>query len=123
MGRVLLAALKPGERRAALAAAPRGEVHAAAAPGRRELELLLSEVRERGWAAVDQQLAVGVRSVAAPLRDHEGRSVAAVNICVHAAEHSMEELTGELLPQLLETAAAIDDDLATRRRIPHVVVA
>jgi hypothetical protein len=45
-----------------------------------------------------------------------------VNVCVHAAEHSLEELERELLPQLRETAAAIEDDLAARRRIPHVVV-
>jgi IclR family transcriptional regulator, pca regulon regulatory protein len=122
MGRVLLAALTAAERRTALAAARRGEIRAAAAPSRRELDVLLAQVREQGWAAVDQQLAVGVRSVAAPLRDHEGRTVAAVNICVHAAEHSMEELEGELLPLLLATAAAIEDDLAARRRIPHLVV-
>jgi IclR family transcriptional regulator, pca regulon regulatory protein len=122
MGRVLLAALTSAERRAALAAAPRGEIRAAAVPGRRELDVLLAQVREQGWAAVDQQLAAGVRSVAAPLRDHEGRTVAAVNVCVHAAEHSMERLERDLLPLLLETAAAIEDDLAARRRIPHVVV-
>ncbi len=122
MGRVLLAALTPADRRAALAASPRGEIHAAAVPSWRELDVLLAQVREQGWAAVDQQLAVGVRSVAAPLRDHDGRTVAAVNVCVHAAEHSMEELEREFLPQLRETAGAIEDDLAARRRIPHVVV-
>jgi IclR family transcriptional regulator, pca regulon regulatory protein len=122
MGRVLLAALTPAERRAALAAAPRGEIRPAAAPSRRELDVLLAQVREQGWAAVDQQLAAGVRSVAAPLRDHDGRTVAAVNVCVHAAEHDMEELERRFLPQLRETAQAIEDDLAARRRIPHVVV-
>jgi IclR family pca regulon transcriptional regulator len=123
MGRVLLAALTPGERRAALAAPPRGEVRPAAVPGPRELDLLLAQVREQGWATVDQALAVGVRSAAVPLRDHEGRTVAAVNICVHAAEHSMAALERELLPRLRETAHAIDEELAARRRIPRVVVA
>jgi IclR family transcriptional regulator, pca regulon regulatory protein len=122
MGRVLLAALSAADRRAALATTPRGDIRAAAAPSRRELDVLLAQVREQGWAMVDQALAAGVRSVAVPLRDHEGRTVAAVNVCVHAAEHSLEELERELLPQLRETAAAIEDDLAARRRIPHVVV-
>ena len=122
MGRVLLAALSPAERRAALAAQPRGEVRAATTPGRRELDALLAAVREQGWAAVDQALAVGVRSAAVPLRDHDGRTVAAVNVCVHAAEHDMRELEDELLPLLRETAGAIEDELAARRRIPRVVV-
>jgi IclR family transcriptional regulator, pca regulon regulatory protein len=122
MGRVLLAAMAPADRRAALAAPARGVVRPAAVPSRRELELLLAQVREQGWASVDQALAVGVRSVAVPLEDHEGRTVAAANICVHAAEHSMEQLERDLLPLLLDTAAAIGDDLAARRRIPHVVV-
>jgi IclR family transcriptional regulator, pca regulon regulatory protein len=122
MGRVLLAFMAPADRRAALAAPPRGEVRAAAVPSRRELDVLLAQVREQGWAIVDQALAVGVRSVAVPLRDHEGGTVAAVNICVHAAEHGTDELERELLPQLQATAAAIEDDLAASRRIPRVVV-
>jgi IclR family pca regulon transcriptional regulator len=122
MGQVLLAALTPAERRAALATPPRGDVRAAAAPAGRRLNALLAEVREQDWAMVDQQLAAGVRSVAAPLRDHEGRTVAAVNVCVHAAEHSIQELAGRFLPLLLAAAAAINGELAERRRIPHVVV-
>ena len=122
MGHVLLAPLAPAQRRAALATPPRGDIRAAAAPAGRELAALLADVREQGWAMVDQQLAAGVRSVAAPLRDHEGRTVAAVNVCVHAAEHSLEELAERFLPLLLDAAAAIDGDVAERRRIPHVVV-
>jgi IclR family transcriptional regulator, pca regulon regulatory protein len=122
MGRVLLAALTPAELRSALSAPARGDVRAAVEPGRRELDALLAGVRDQGWAAVDQQLAAGVRSVAVPLRDEDRRTVAAVNVCVHAAEHSMRELEGELLPLLRETAGAIEDDLAARRRIPQVLV-
>jgi IclR family pca regulon transcriptional regulator len=122
MGRVLLAPLTASERRAALAVPARGAIRAAAVPGRRELDVLLAQVREQGWAAVDQALAVGVRSVAVPLRDHEGRTVAAVNVCVHAAEHGMQELEGKFLPQLREAAAAAEGELAARRRIPRVVV-
>jgi IclR family pca regulon transcriptional regulator len=122
MGRVLLAALTTQERKQALAAAPRSELRAATNPGRRELDAILAATRKQGWAMVDQELAVGVRSVAAPLRDHEGRTVAAVNVCVQAAEHSMDELAGTLLPQLLETAQAINAELAERARIARVVV-
>ena len=57
--------------------------------------------RARGWALTDEQLAPGIRSVAAPLRDGEGRVIAAMNVTVHAAETPVEVLTGEYLPLLL----------------------
>ena len=43
-------------------------------------------MRARGWALTDEQLALGIRSVAAPLRDGSGRVIAAVNVNTHAAE-------------------------------------
>ena len=46
----------------------------------------LREVRARGWSLTDEQLALGIRSVAAPLRDGDGRVIAAMNVTVHAAE-------------------------------------
>jgi IclR family pca regulon transcriptional regulator len=122
MGRVLLAPLTAAERRAALATPPRGDLRALSTPSRRALDALLAQVRERGWASADQELAPGVRSIAAPLRDHDGRTVAAVNVCVHAAEHGLAELERDFVPLLLETAAAIDAELAERRRIPRVLV-
>jgi IclR family transcriptional regulator, pca regulon regulatory protein len=122
MGRVLLADLPPAELAAALAAEPRGDVIPRSVPDPERLEQILAETRERGWTIVDQELAVGVRSVAAPVRDHEGRTVAAVNICVQAAEHSMEELREAFLPQLLETATAISAELGHRAHIPQVVL-
>jgi IclR family transcriptional regulator, pca regulon regulatory protein len=122
MGRVLLAPLAPAERRAALAQAPRGELRAAVTPTRRELEALLERVRAQGWASADQELAAGVRSVAAPLRDNEGRTVAAVNVCVQAAEYELAAVVGGLLPPLLGAAAAIEGELAQRSRIPRVLI-
>ena len=78
MGKVLLAALDPttldGRARgaeplrhhAALAARPPGELDAA-----------LREVRAKGWALADQDLAPGIRSIAAGVRDGDGKVVAA----------------------------------------------
>jgi IclR family pca regulon transcriptional regulator len=122
MGRVLLAGLPPPELAEALSADLRGDVIPRAVPDRKRLDEILAEVRERGWAIADQELAVGIRSIAAPIRDQEGRTLAAVNVCVQAAEHSIEELTGVFLPQLLETAGAISEELESRARIPQVVL-
>ncbi len=62
----------------------------------------LAAVRDQGWAVQDQELAYGLRSVAAPVRDASGATVAAVNIAVPASEFTADRLRRELLPRLLE---------------------
>nr|WP_244515716.1 IclR family transcriptional regulator [Actinopolyspora xinjiangensis] len=79
---------------------------------RRELE----NIREQGWAVVDQELEAGLRSLAAPIRDRTDNVVAAVNVSSHASRTGPEEARNELLPPLLETAARIEADL---RVAPH----
>ncbi len=79
-------------------------------------------MRARGWSLTDEQLALGIRSVAAPLRDGHGSVIAAMNVTVHAAETPVEVLTGEYLPLLLATAGAISADLAACQAAPAVTV-
>jgi IclR family pca regulon transcriptional regulator len=85
-----------------------------------ELRAELVKIRRKGFALVDQELEEGLRAVAAPLHDGDGRVVAAVNLAVHASRWTLEQIRKELLPRLLETAAAIDvafaGDLAAQRR-------
>ena len=50
----------------------------------------LAEIRERGWALSDELLSLGIRSIAAPVRDRSGRTAAAMNVTVHAAETSID---------------------------------
>jgi IclR family pca regulon transcriptional regulator len=85
-------------------------------PARLHAELV--RVRERGWALVDQELEEGLRAIAAPIRDGTGEVVAAVNVSSHASRSSLAAMRDELLPQLLKTAALIEDDLSggTQRR-------
>ena len=75
-------------------------------------------MRARGWSLTDEQLAPGIRSVAAPLRDGTGQVIAAMNVTVHAAETPVERLTGEYLPLLLQTAGAISADWAAFQTVP-----
>jgi IclR family pca regulon transcriptional regulator len=82
-----------------------------------DIESLRSEihsVRAQGYALIDQELEVGIRSVAAPLRDRRGRTLAAVNVGTHAARVTLKELRGVILPDLLETARNIEAQLAKR---------
>jgi IclR family pca regulon transcriptional regulator len=121
LGKVLLAGLEPDELDKALAEPSRAGVVPRWQPGRSELERTLREVRARGWALTDEQLAAGIRSVAAPVRDGSGRVVAAVNVTVHAAETPVETLREEYLPMLLETASRISADFALRDALPYTV--
>ena len=123
LGKVLLAALDDDELEAVLAQPSRSGVTPRWLPDRDERAAALRQVRAQGWALTDQQLAPGIRSVAAPLRDGTGRVVAAVNVTVHASETSVETLTGEHLPRLLSTAGAVSADFALHGALPRTTVA
>ena len=86
-----------------------------------EEELLA--VRARGWALADEELAPGIRSVAAPVRDGTGTVRAAMNVTVHAAETSVDVLVGEHLPRLLRTAGDVSAEWALWQSRPHAEVA
>ena len=122
LGKVQLAALPPEDLEAALAEPTRSGLVPRWQPGRAERDAELREVRARGWALTDEQLALGIRSVAAPLRDGSGRVIAGVNVNCHAAETPVERLLEHHLPLLLQTAGEISADFARLDAIPAVVV-
>lgn len=123
LGKVLLAALDPAELDAVLAQPSRSGVTPVEPLDRAALDRSLREVRARGWAATDQQLARAVRSVAAPIRNGDGVVVAAVNVNAHAMETSMDTLLEDFLPPLLRTAGRISADWALRDSAPMEIVA
>ncbi|GAA1660105.1 IclR family transcriptional regulator C-terminal domain-containing protein [Nonomuraea maheshkhaliensis] len=113
MGRVLLAALPPEALETYLGRAElrRLTSHTIVLPAALRAEL--DEVRGRGWAMVDQELEEGLRSIAAPIRDRAGRTVAAVNVSTHATRTSLQAARRDLLPPLLATATKIETDLSS----------
>jgi IclR family pca regulon transcriptional regulator len=119
LGKVLLADLPPGELDDVLAQPSRAGVTARHEPGRAELDATLRDVRAKGWALTDEQLAPGIRSIAAPLRDGSGRVIAALNVTVHAAETSVDTLRTAHLPLLVQTASEISADFARRDALPQ----
>lgn len=74
----------------------------------------LATVRTQGWALVDQELELGLRSVAVPLRNSRGKAIAALNVSSHTLRVDFETLRGDFLPALLETAERINARLARR---------
>ncbi len=120
LGKVLLASLPPDEAERVLAEPSRSGIAPRWQPDATERAAALREVRARGWALTDEQLAPGIRSVAVPLRDGDGRVIAALNVNSHAAETPLEVLTGKHLPLLLQTAGAISADWAVLQSVPQV---
>ena len=118
MGRVLLADKSAEELDQVLATPSRSGIIPRVTPTRAELDESLALIRGRGWAMSDEMLSVGIRSIAAPVRDATGRTVAAMNVTVHAAETSIERLTTEYLPLLLETAAAVSEEWSNLAMLP-----
>lgn len=112
MGRVLLAGLDPAARVRLLDSVTLDAITPATIATRAELEAELDRVTRQGYAIVDQELEVGLRSVAAPIHDAGGCVIAALNLSVHAASMTPAEMRKRLLPALRDTAAAIEHDLA-----------
>ncbi len=111
MGRVLLAELADGELESLMGAAPLPRLTSRTLTDVQRLERELARVRRQGWALVDQELEDGLRSIAAPVRDGTGRALAAVNVSTHASRTTLEDMRGELLPELLRAVDAIERDL------------
>ncbi|MFI1104649.1 IclR family transcriptional regulator C-terminal domain-containing protein [Streptomyces melanogenes] len=110
MGRVLLAGLAPGERPAlpdGLPALTPDTVTSAAG-----LTRIVERCAADGYALVAEELEVGLRSLAVPVRGADGRVVAAVNVAQHAGRGSPEEMLRTLLPELRAAGAGISADLA-----------
>lgn len=116
-GKVLLAALDDADALAVLAEPSRSSL-AVPTPPADDVLAALSEIRRRGWAAADQELAPGVRSIAVPVADGHGIVRATMNVTVHAAETSLDALIGRHLPALQDAAARTSADWARWQNRP-----
>jgi IclR family transcriptional regulator, pca regulon regulatory protein len=107
MGRVLLAQAPPETRRRMLESYEIRRFTAKTIADVAALDDELAAVRAQGWALVDQEFSEGVRSIAAPVTDADGRVVAAVNVTSSAARFTAAQLLDIHLPTLLQTTAKI----------------
>ncbi|WP_414718704.1 IclR family transcriptional regulator domain-containing protein [Trinickia sp.] len=71
---------------------------------REGLREVLGSVRRSGYAITDQELEIGLRSIAVPIESPDGRVVAALNIGAQAARVSVEEMESRFLPVLRDAA-------------------
>jgi IclR family transcriptional regulator, pca regulon regulatory protein len=83
---------------------------------REQLVAALAKVRQNGVAVNNEELAPGLRSLAAPVRDRTGEVVAAINVAVHlsAAPSTAEALVRRVEPPLRQAAGEISRRLGYR---------
>ncbi|HZG21692.1 MAG TPA: IclR family transcriptional regulator C-terminal domain-containing protein [Herbaspirillum sp.] len=70
----------------------------------KRLRDILAGVRENGYAVIDEELEVGLRSIAVPVRGASGTVLAALNVGAQAARVSRQQMEEEILPVLLRGA-------------------
>ena len=83
---------------------------------RKQLLSVLERVRRHGIAVNDEELAPGLRSLAAPVRDRTGAVIAAVNLAIHLTTWNapVETVTARLEAPLRATAHEISTRLGWR---------
>lgn len=114
MGRVLLAGLEPDALNRALDMTSFVSLTPHTITSRDELISSLDQIREQGWAFVDQELEMGLRSIAAPIVDAQGRVVAAANISLGANRFGSDPVK-DFLPALLDATRRISEDLKSAK--------
>jgi IclR family pca regulon transcriptional regulator len=114
LGKVLLAFLPAAERKETLAQIEFARRGPNTLTSRTSLAAELERVRENGFAINNEELAYGLRSIAAPILSHDGAAAAAINLAVHSSMVSMEDLVKRLSPSLRRSAAEISAHLGYR---------
>lgn len=107
MGRVLLAALPEAEARAIVEASDRKANTPFTLTDPDALMDELSRVRRSGFALIDQELEIGLRSIAVPLENARGRVAAALNIGAPAAHAETGAMVERYLPAMRDVQAAL----------------
>ena len=68
--------------------------------------------RRQGWTLVDQELEMGLRSIAVPIRTRRSEVLAALNVSTHEGRTSIETMKTRFLPVLLDAAQRISASLS-----------
>lgn len=103
MGRVLLAALPEAEMLAIVERSDLSPRTANSISNLSEVIARIAQARSEGYALVDQEVEVGLRSIAVPLYTVHGRIIAALNTGVAAIQPDPNALADQYLPALTET--------------------
>jgi IclR family transcriptional regulator, pca regulon regulatory protein len=112
MGRVLLAFLPQAKARERILTCPKTAFTPCTVTDPDELWAILEQVRRQSWALVDQELELGLRSIAVPIRNKRGRVLAAMNVSGHVGRVTPEQMVKTYLPALQRATQRITEGLA-----------
>ena len=107
LGRVLLSALPVEEARSRIEASDLSPRTPYSMTESAQILEQVALVRSQGFAIVDQEIELGLRSIAVPLIDQRGRIVAAINIGLAATQETADELSEIYLPKLLDIQSGL----------------
>jgi len=111
MGRVLLAALSDAELDRYLEAVELKPFTEKTVKSKSRLRKILVEVRSQRYAVIDQELELGLRSIAVPLVQ-DGRIIAAVGVGCQINRATLRRLKQEFLPAMRDVATGISEELS-----------
>jgi IclR family pca regulon transcriptional regulator len=103
-GRVLLAAKSRGEFSAWLKGRELQRLTGHTVADARAFRGLIEQARRQDWCLASEEHELGVHALAVPLRDMDGRTVAALNVVTSPQRRDTRALQKDLLPLLLEAA-------------------
>ena len=107
MGRVLLAYLPGMAAEGLLAKAKLKRFTQRTVTDSTALAAIIKRVRVNGYALVNQELELGLISIAVPLRDRDGRVTTAINVSTHVSRSSPQHLISSVLPVLQQAVQAL----------------
>jgi IclR family pca regulon transcriptional regulator len=107
MGRVLLAYLPPDQLEAYLARVVLHPYTSRTVNSVEKLRMLLRSTRRAGYTTCDQELEIGLRSIAVPVQAPSGRVVASINVSGQAQRMPLTEMQTNFLPHLRAAAAEL----------------
>ena len=108
MGRVLLAALPERELQHYLASLKPVAVTRRTVVKKNDLRQVIAGVRAAGWCYIEGEVEQNVAGIAAPIRDRDGATVAALNLSLVHSRYSQRHIKSELLPKLLDGVQRIE---------------
>jgi IclR family pca regulon transcriptional regulator len=115
IGKLLLANLPRPEQHEAIASVKLSKRAPNTITSKKALRKELEGIHAAGLAVSDQELAVGLFTIAAPVRNEARDVIAAVNLAAHSSMISLEELIDALSPHLTTAADRISARLGYRR--------
>lgn len=110
-GRIMIGALPEKDRLAYFKKVKLTKLTPNTVTSKLRLRSLIEEAQTKGWSIVDQELEVGLRSIAVPIHDRAGVVVAALNVACPSSRIEPHDMHSRILPELLAASRSITEDL------------